>query len=300
MKTEARVEPTILATRGAVEALTSVDGNVAAPRWKRVDAKRTGSSSRNAKGAEPLWVMAFERSPAGFDGSLFALADELGRQCLMSHVTMQVKGRGLSTFVVMGPIDEQAQIDLLRSIPRSVRVLHLGADRNETKAISLALRNEVEPTSIVRAHWDGQELRVLNAALDELTVPRDRLLEVKHLNAKSLNDFEIDLGDLHFKKPDVHLDWEALGELVDPDAALRAKQQSDVFNRRYGAAIRALREQHKLRQSSVSGLSERQISRIEKGEQRATSKALAKLARAHDMPLNEYLAASAGVLESST
>ena len=195
--------------------------------------------------------------------------------------------------VLMGSLDDQALLDRLRDLPSALRVLRFDARDGEATAVARALQEKASPTAIIRAYWDGAELRVLNAALNEIAVPMERLLGVKHLRAGHLKNIEIDLGDLHFPAPDIHLDWDALCELVDPAAALRAKQESDEFNRRYGAAIRAIRVKHGVRQSDVAGLSERQINRIEGGEQRATSKALAKLAAAHGIAIEDYLAAVA-------
>jgi transcriptional regulator with XRE-family HTH domain len=76
---------------------------------------------------------------------------------------------------------------------------------------------------------------------------------------------------------------------VDEQSCLKAKQQSDEFNRAYGVAIRKIRETHKLLQSNIKGLTPRQLRRIETGKCRATYNALCKLAQAHEMSISEYL-----------
>jgi hypothetical protein len=50
-----------------------------------------------------------------------------------------------------------------------------------------------------------------------------------------------------------------------------------------------VRERSRLCQSDVEGLSERQLGRTERGEQRATARTLDALARAHGMTTSEYM-----------
>jgi len=50
-----------------------------------------------------------------------------------------------------------------------------------------------------------------------------------------------------------------------------------------------LRKEKGLRQSDIEGLTARQIGRIENGQCRATLSALQKLAKAHNMSVNEYM-----------
>ena len=86
----------------------------------------------------------------------------------------------------------------------------------------------------------------------------------------------------------------------DETALLRAKQRSNEFNRRYGEAIKKLRELHPLTQMNIedkTGLTDRHLRRIEKGETRATSKALEQLAEAHGMSMTDYMNKLAELLE---
>jgi len=69
----------------------------------------------------------------------------------------------------------------------------------------------------------------------------------------------------------------------------KAQQRTEGYNERYGAAIRKLREQAGLSQSQIEGLTERQLRRIEQGECRATSSALAALAKALGLDTNSYM-----------
>jgi hypothetical protein len=72
---------------------------------------------------------------------------------------------------------------------------------------------------------------------------------------------------------------------LDRYEILAAKATHD---RRYGAAIAKLRTAKGLKQSEITGLSERQVRRIEKGEG-TTYESLRRLAAAHQMDTSEYL-----------
>jgi transcriptional regulator with XRE-family HTH domain len=76
---------------------------------------------------------------------------------------------------------------------------------------------------------------------------------------------------------------------VDPVELRRAQQRSADFNRRYGAAIRKVREAAAIAQTQIAGLTDRQLRRIEHGTCRATASALNALAKAHGLDVNVYL-----------
>ncbi len=59
---------------------------------------------------------------------------------------------------------------------------------------------------------------------------------------------------------------------------------------RYASAIRALRVERGIKQTEVSGLSEREVRRIESGETVPHIESLRKLAAAHEMIVDEYMA----------
>jgi transcriptional regulator with XRE-family HTH domain len=61
------------------------------------------------------------------------------------------------------------------------------------------------------------------------------------------------------------------------------------FDENYGRAIAALRIQTNLRQHDIRGLSVKQVGRIESGRQRVTASAISCLARAHQLPGNQYM-----------
>ncbi len=147
---------------------------------------------------------------------------------------------------------------------------------------------------ILEAWWEEEVLAVVSPSrtgFEKLRVPLEKLPALKTYPSDALAHFEIDEDGLFIYWPrlDVHLGWEQFEMAVDRAAGLRAKQQSDAFNRSYGSAIRELRIQSDLRQTDIDGLTARQVGRIERGECRATHVALTKLAEVHQMTLSDYM-----------
>lgn len=147
------------------------------------------------------------------------------------------------------------------------------------------------PKPIVDAWVDGDNLMLLSPAFTRLAVPLKKLSKLLGTKLEEIEAFEIDEDGrfLFWPHADVHLGWEQFLQIVDPAAALAAKQKSQAFNERYGAAIRALREEHGLKQSDIAGIAERHLRRVEHGEQAASKGTLEALAKAHGRALGDYL-----------
>lgn len=147
-------------------------------------------------------------------------------------------------------------------------------------------------TAILDAWWEGDTLVVISPKFDRLRVPLSSLpKKLQSCSKTKRSNFEVDeFGDfLYWPDPDVHMGWSQFEQAVNPQARLRARQESTEFNKRYGGAIRGLREEKGLRQSGIKGLDERTIRRIEQGRTRATANAIAKLAKAHGLAPNDYM-----------
>lgn len=138
---------------------------------------------------------------------------------------------------------------------------------------------------------DRTLLEVGSATLDQIRIPFIQIPPLRNAPAEAWTRFEIDADGsfIYWPDLDIHLGWEQLKQIADPDAARKVKQRSAAYNKRYGAAIRKLRQSRKLTQSAILGLSSRQVSRIESGHCRATHAALQLLAKAHGMECADYL-----------
>lgn len=139
----------------------------------------------------------------------------------------------------------------------------------------------------------------LASAMLSVRGPRQRLLHVPVASLPALRgqplgvlqNFQIDPDGsfIHWPAIDAHLGWNQFLQAVDPMDLHKAQQRSAAFNRRYGAAIRKLREAAGIPQTKVDGLTDRHLRRIEQGECRATLSALTDLAKAHGLDVNTYI-----------
>jgi hypothetical protein len=162
-----------------------------------------------------------------------------------------------------------------------------------------AFESEPSDPRIVDAYWLGDLFVVVASPhLRKMFVPVHDIPVLRDKDPEDLENFEIDEDGsfVYWPSLDVHLGWEQFAQIVDPKHYLRAKQESADFNRRYGAAIRKLREAAGRSQNEIPDLTARQVGRIERGECRATHKALGKLARSQGLPLPDYLSRLANLL----
>jgi|GEM_PF-1155730 Protein of unknown function (DUF2442) len=150
---------------------------------------------------------------------------------------------------------------------------------------------ESEGGRIFDAILEDGILRVVSPDFQRLEVPISKIEELANVGKKVLEHFEIDDDGAYVYWPDLdlHLGWEQLLQVVDPESVRKAQQKSRAFNERYGAAIRTIREEKGLGITEIPGLSGKQLRRIERGECRLTSSAAKELAKAHEMTPNEYL-----------
>lgn len=157
------------------------------------------------------------------------------------------------------------------------------------------LSHSSEYPVIVDAWWEADTLVVMPASFRKLRVPVSNLPKLPDVSKQIRDNFEIDeYGEyIYWPDLDMHIGWSGFIQAVDPAAGIEARQKSKEFNRRYGLAIRSLREQAGKRQADILGLNDRTVRRIEKGQCRVTAKALEYLARAHNMSANDYLDALA-------
>lgn len=157
--------------------------------------------------------------------------------------------------------------------------------------VCFALGRDGTRGSIIDAYLAGASLLVRGPKHRMLHVPVGSLPALRGQPRGVLRNFAIDPDGsfLHWPDLDVHLGWNQFLQAVDPDELRKAQQRSTGFNERYGAAIRKLREEARILQSKVEGLTERQLRRLEQGECRATTTALAALAKAHGLDVNAYM-----------
>lgn len=159
------------------------------------------------------------------------------------------------------------------------------------KRLAPACEGHSNHERILDVKIDDNLLHVTSSSFNRLDVPIEKIPQFKKQELATINEFEIDEDGfyVYWPKLDVHLGWPQLNQLVNPEAAFKALQKSQEFNKRYGGAVQKVREEEGLKVDSITGLSEKQLRRIEGGECRLTSNAIEVLAKAHKFTPNEYM-----------
>jgi hypothetical protein len=233
--------------------------------------------------------------------------DDLTREKIAEIRSLKgLKGRDKVFLLLKGKLPSRAVVERIAwlHVKDERRVYYAETDPSGEAALAERLLTTLDSDDkhrILDAWWEDGTFVVVSpcrTGFDKLRVPIEKLSVLNGRSTKQLQHFEIDEDGLfiHWPEIDVHLGWEQFQTAVDRQAYLRAKQQSDAFNRAYGAAIKTLRKNSSLRQSDMEGLTARQVGRIERGQCRATAAALAKLANAHRMTLSAYMSELAALL----
>jgi DNA-binding transcriptional regulator YiaG len=217
-----------------------------------------------------------------------------------SHVTKQVVFiRGLPVEAVA------ARLMALRL--HSPSRLHITAKAScelEAKMIQrlvtgMAEGDEEHP--IIDAWIEQDSLVLLSVSFHRMTVPQSKLCRFLGEGREDFNNFEIDEDGrfIYWPHADAHFGWKQLEQLIDPTKAIKDQQKSSQFNLKYGQAIRVLRENSGLKQSEINGLTERQLRRIEHGQQMATTNALKLLASSHNLAIGDYMSQLASLVSAN-
>jgi len=173
---------------------------------------------------------------------------------------------------------------------------------------TLVHTNPAVPQRVVRAWQVGAQDKLIADA----TVSGSRLF----VRSCALDSFEIEFGDmpalaglpeaeranftidedgsfLHWDWNDTHVGLEMIRSVGDPEFRHAVRMRELTLNRRFGSAVRDVREKCGLRQADVGGLSARQVSRIESGAGAPRYETIQKIAAAHSLTVQEYLDAIA-------
>ncbi len=204
-----------------------------------------------------------------------------------------------------GDLPIQSVIDFLPRlrVRRSDRVhltrLRPGKEGRFLRRFLASLDSDREREKIIDAWREGEAFVVKSPTFETLRIPLRDIPRISAAPKETVDRFEIDeYGDfVYWPDLNTHMGWPQFEQIVDPARRFRADQKSAEFNRRYGRAIRRLRERFNLAQSSVGGLDERTVRRIEQGLTRATANAIRKLAAAHGMKPGDYMAEVARLME---
>lgn len=206
--------------------------------------------------------------------------------------------------------------DLVRDFMNRMRALLIYQDVPSSFIIPLMKRAELKassnillhtdwklPTRVLRA-WElgapdhlianacatSDKLFVLSCSLKEYDIPFNAVEALKSIPTEERSQFIIaeDGSYLHWPSSDIHLDLDALRYATDQKWRKKVDLERATHHARFGSAVAAVRKEHRLNQSDIKGVSERQIRRIEKGCVPRVQ-TLELVASAHGSSLDEYL-----------
>jgi len=159
----------------------------------------------------------------------------------------------------------------------------------------LAHKSNAERQLIASASISGDKLVIWTCEPQRMEVPTKDIPALARMKPGLLANFTVSESGsrIHWADGDVDLTAETIRAFADPEIRREQQTARRAEAARYSRAIRSLREQQGLRQSDISGLTERQVRRLEEGETMPRAATLEKLARAHRMDVDAYVAALA-------
>jgi len=197
-----------------------------------------------------------------------------------------------SKFLIVVDVPEPSILrlpSLLRTRKPDQR-LHISRDFGIVKRAIIALHRDHPWESILDAYVLGDRLVIVCGDLSVREFPKQRLPGVRDLPPDVLTAFELDTSGsyLHWPEADLHLGPSQMLQAVDP------MYLADVEIQRYAMekisiALLEMREERELKQSEISGLSERQVRRLENEESRFTVDAAKTYAETFSLSLAEFL-----------
>jgi hypothetical protein len=176
---------------------------------------------------------------------------------------------------------------------------HMAFVHSLLKRLTSASQADDKNERILDAKIEDGVLHVVSPDFNRLDIPIAKLPNFRNATASQIEEFEIDEDGsfIYWPALDVHLGWAQLLQLVNPVAALKAFQKSREFNKRYGKAVQKIREAAGLKPGDISGISDKQLRRIENGDCRLTSNGIEALSQAHKLDPNVYMTKVAEALD---
>jgi hypothetical protein len=183
---------------------------------------------------------------------------------------------------------------LERADLRAIRNMVAHSDTGLPKRVLRAWALGAEDALVAKAAVVGDRLFVVACSGRQYDVTIDDIPALARLPVDERTAFAVadDGSYIHWPKSDVHLDIDAIRALIDPAWRDRLLAKRLAHNHAYGTALRRLREAAGVKQSSVAGLSERQVRRMESGES-LSADSLRLYAAALSLRFSDFLSAVA-------
>lgn len=195
-------------------------------------------------------------------------------------------------YLVVLDLPEQAVLRLASALRlhKPDQRLQVCRDPLVVKRLVIALRRPAPWEGILDAYILEDSIVVVLGDMSARQFPTRKLPQVGRLEPAVLSHFEIDSAGsyLYWPDGDVHMGPSQLLQAVDPrflsDVEIRRYQMENVSQ-----VLLDMRNDRRLRQTEIPGLSERHVRRLEKEEVRLTVEAATKFACAFGLTLSEFL-----------
>ena len=237
--------------------------------------------------------LASQLSAATHTGSepslVVALASELlGRDPLTLPDWVDTDTR----YLVVLDVPEQAILRLASTLRlhKPDQRLQVCRDPSVVKRLVIALKRSVPWEGILDAYVLEDSLVMILGDMSARQFPTKELPRVRRFEPAVVRRFEIDSAGsyLHWPDGDVHMGPSQMLQAVDPmylsDVEIRRYQMENVSQ-----ALLDMRNDRRLKQAEIPGLSERHVRRLEREEVRLTVKAANRFADAFELTLSEFL-----------
>lgn len=228
-------------------------------------------------------------------------ASQLGE--VAEFVRAASKRHRLQALLVHEDVDSRWLGQLLdRADLRTLRNLLVHRGGGQPQRILNAWRIGAQDDLIADAVRMKDGLLVLSCAMKRIEVPWSALQTVSNVPTDEWGELQVaeDGSYVHWPEPDVHMDLGGLQRMVDPAAREAARVERVRSQQGFGAAVAELRKAAGLTQSAITGVTGRQVRRMESGEVFPRVSTLKKLAEAHGQSTAEYLDALAKVQATGT
>ena len=195
-------------------------------------------------------------------------------------------------YLVVLDMAEQAVLRLASTLRlhRPDQRLQVCRDPLVVKRLVIALKRSAPWEGILDAYVLADSLVVVLGDMSAREFPIRRLPRIRRFEPAVLSHFEIDSAGsyLYWPDRDVHMGPSQMLQAVNPmylaEVEIRRYQMENVSQ-----SLLDMRNDRRLKQTEIPGLSERHVRRLEKEEVRLTVEAATKFASAFGLTLSEFL-----------
>lgn len=250
------------------------------------------SPSKRAVGARLLVDRLEEIGEQGRYRELLGLLQRVRRLHAAAPLVLLATGKVGRGAVVSTALLQALALVARRATPASKLDPYIVPDHDAFRRLVLARRHGAEKELIASATIETGMLSVWSCEPRLFQCPVNDIPALAALTPDALATFEVsETGTrIHWPEGDIDINMDTVREHADDEYRRAHEAKSRREAARHGKAIRALRERRGLSQKAIPGLSDRQVRRLERGHTVPHSSSLKKLAEAHDMEVNVYLA----------